>query len=130
MKNLIVYVAILVCYSIASSKHVTQSVYDVRTDNLYLSDFHYDSIYVYHGHLLDRSKDTIYLKDVSIEHHYKLLRDTICIIQRDSIPYTVRIETIKEIPRKRNIFDYISYACLGLLLGTVLTMLFRSRNRL
>ena len=51
-------------------------------------------------------------------------RDTVYKTQIDSIPYEVRIETVREVPRRRNILDYISYACLGLVIGCFLTRLY------
>ena len=111
--------------SCASTKHVeTIPLETLRHDTLYINKEHYDSIYIDNSHLIDRSKDTVYLKDISIEYRYKLLHDTVRIIQRDSIPYEVRIETVREVPRRRNILDYISYACLGLVIGSVLTRLY------
>lgn len=35
----------------------------------------------------------------------------------DSIPYEVQIVNVKEVPRPRNFFDYISYICCGLMIG-------------
>ena len=104
-------------------------------DTLYLSNVQYDSIYIfqertsdYHMNPLNPLKpsetDTVFIKDVSVEYRYRLLRDTIYKVQHDSIPYEVRIETVREVPRRRNILDYISYACLGLVIGSVLTRLY------
>ena len=124
MKHLIIFLTLLTVYSCSSSRHVTQLVERTSVDTLYLSSQHFDSIYVYQDRQLDRSRDTIYLRDVSVEYRYKLLRDTVYKVQHDSIPYEVRIETVREVPRRRNILDYISYACLGLVIGSVLTRLY------
>lgn len=102
-----------------------------KTDTLYLNTFRFDSTYVSHDLLTDRSHDTILTKETNTEIRYKILRDTIervkIEIQRDSIPYEVRIETIKEVPRKRNWLDVLSYICLGIcsacLLFTLLCLL-------
>ena len=75
--------------SCGSTKVATQLVRDVRVDTVYLSNTQYDSIYIYQDKLVDRSRDTLYIKDKSIEYRYKLLRDTVKVIQRDSIPYEV-----------------------------------------
>ena len=107
-----------------SAKQAAQLIREVRTDTLYLSSQHYDSIFVSRDHFTDRSRDTIYIKDSILEFRYKLLRDTVYKVQHDSIPYEVRIETVREVPRRRNILDYISYACLGLVIGSVLTRLY------
>ena len=77
------------------------------------------------GHLqVYQRSDTVYLDRTKYEYRYRLLRDTIYKTQIDSIPYEVHIETVREVPRRRNILDYISYACLGLVIGCVLTRLY------
>ena len=96
----------------------------VTRDTLYLSSQQYDSIYVFQDRQLDRSRDTLLIRETNTEFRYKLLRDTVYKVQHDSIPYEVRIETVREVPRRRNILDYISYACLGLVIGCVLTRLY------
>ena len=99
------------------AEHVTRAT-------LYLSSQQYDSIYVFQDRQLDRSRDTLLIRETNTEFRYKLLRATVYKVQHDSIPYEVRIETVREVPRRRNILDYISYACLGLVIGCVLTRLY------
>ena len=96
----------------------------VTRDTIYLSSQQYDSIYVFQDRQLDRSRDTLLIRETNTEFRYKLLRDTVYKVQHDSIPYEVRIETVREVPRRRNILDYISYACLGLVIGSILTRLY------
>lgn len=67
--------------------------------------------------LVDRSKDTIYIKDVSVEYRYKLLKDTIRVVQLDSIPYKVTVTEIKEVTRPLTLYDKTSRACFWFLLG-------------
>lgn len=106
----------------ATPKHVTQLVRDTRVDTVYLSNTQYDSIYIYKDRYQDRSKDTVYLKDVSIEHRYKLLRDTIKVIQRDSIPYEVTVIETKEITRPLTWFDHLTRATFWLLCGALFVL--------
>ena len=63
----------------------------VRTDTLQLHTLHYDSVFIRQERYQDRSRDTVYLHDRSVEYRYRLLRDTIREIRHDSIPYEVRI---------------------------------------
>lgn len=118
-------VTLLVCCSCGSTKVVTQTVRDVSVDTVYLSNIQYDSIYVYQDKLVDRSRDTLYIKDKSIEYRYKLLRDTVRIVQRDSIPYEVTITEIKEIQRPLTWYDHLSRAILWLNIGFVLLIIIR-----
>lgn len=63
----------------------------VHTDTLQLHTLHYDSVFIRQERYQDRSHDTVYLHDRSVEYRYRLLRDTIREIRHDSIPYEVRI---------------------------------------
>ena len=66
-------------------------IQSVRTDTLLLHTLHYDSVFIRQERYQDRSRDTVYLHDRSVEYRYRLLRDTIREIRHDSIPYEVRI---------------------------------------
>ena len=128
MKNYLLFILSLVtfctCIGCRSAKQAAQLVREVHTDTLYLSNVQYDSIFVFNDRQFDRSRDTLLIRETNTEFRYELLRDTVFKVQHDSIPYEVRIETVREVPRRRNILDYISYACLGLVIGSVLTRLY------
>lgn len=109
----------------ATPRKVTQLVEHVQKDTVYLSNVKYDSIYVFKDRFQDRSRDTVYLKDVSVEYRYKLLRDTVRIVQRDSIPYEVTVTEIKEITRPLTWFDHLTRACFWFLLGAIGLYCFR-----
>lgn len=108
-----------------STRHVTQTVREISVDTIYLSSQQYDSIYIYQDKFVDRSRDTLYIKDKSIEYRYKLLRDTVRIVERDSIPYEVTITEVKEITRPLTSYDKLCRACFWFLLGFILYWLYR-----
>lgn len=97
MKKTIILIFALCTLMGCGSAHQTQLVHQVERDSLYHQNIRYDSIYIYHNRYMDRSKDTIYLRETEIEYRYQLLRDTIRIVQRDSIPYEVMVTEIKEV---------------------------------
>ena len=97
MKHLIIFLTLLTVYSCSTSRHVTGLVEHASVDTLYLSNVQYDSIYVFQDRQLDRSRDTLLIRETNTEFRYKLLRDTVYKVQHDSIPYEVRIETVKEV---------------------------------
>lgn len=104
-----------------------------RTDTLYINNVQYDLIYVSQDLFTDRSKDTILIRQHDVEYRCKLIRDTIervkIEIQRDSIPYEVRIETIKEVPRKRNWLDTVSLTFFfTFLLSFVIYLIYRLKG--
>ena len=135
---------LLVCCSCGSTKVVTQTVEHVSKDTVYLSNVQYDSIYIYQDHVSEHHlgsllptdssgkylntpmrTDTIYIKDKSIEYRYKLLKDTIRVVERDSIPYKVTITEVKEITRPLTWYDQLSRAILWLNIGFVFLVIIR-----
>ena len=121
---------LLTVYSCSTSRHVTQLVERTSVDTVYLSNVQYDSIYVFQDRQLDRSRDTVYLRDVSVEYRYRLLRDTIYKVQHDSIPYQVTVTEVKEITRPLTLFDHLTRLTFWLVVGAMLTYLIRVIIRL
>ena len=76
-----------------STHRVVKQVKEMHTDTVYVTSLQYDSIYIYNDKMLDRTKDTVYLRELSTEYRYKLLRDTLRIIESDTIyiPYRVKV---------------------------------------
>lgn len=120
-----ILLTVLTVYSCSTPRMTTQLVHEVSHDTLYLSNVKYDSIYIYKDKLTDRSTDTVYVKDVSVEYRYKLLRDTVRIVQRDSIPYEVTIVQTKEIARPLTWFDKLCRICFGICLSSLLILLYK-----
>lgn len=139
----IVSVTMMVCCSCGSTKAVTQLVEHTSIDTVYLSNVKYDSIYIYKDHIsehhlgkmepvtnLEQSlntpmrTDTLYIKDISIEYRYKLLRDTIYKTQVDSIPYQVTVTEVKEITRPLTFYDHLTRLTFWLVIGAILSILF------
>ena len=83
----------LTMMSCASGRHASAVEQGTHTDTVYIATQQYDSIYIYNDKTLDRTKDTVYLRELSTEYRYKLLRDTLRIIETDTIyiPYGVKV---------------------------------------
>ena len=108
--------SLLAVYGCSTSRHVSGLVEHTSTDTLSLSQVQYDSIYIFQDRLLDRSRDTVYLRDVSIEYRYRLHRDT--------IPYQVTVTEVKEITRPLTFFDHLTRFTFWFAVGALLTFLF------
>ena len=87
---LIVIVIALLIAGCKGSQHLAGSE-RITHDTCYISNVQYDSIYIDNLHFIDRASDTIVIRDRKTEFRYKFLRDTLKVIQRDSIPYEVRV---------------------------------------
>lgn len=102
----LVWILVLLLTSCSSLRRIEtiplESIKEVtRTDTIYLNTFHFDSTYVSHDLLTDRSKDTVLIKETNTLIKYQLLRDTIerikLEVRHDSIPYEVRIIETKHV---------------------------------
>lgn len=126
MKKLVfVLVLVFVLTGCANTRHVTQLVHDIQRDTIYVSNFQYDSVYVFKDKITDRSRDTLYIREVETEYKYRILRDTILKVQRDSIPYEVTIVETKEITRPLTWFDHLTRTCFWILIGIVFVLFVR-----
>ena len=67
----------------------SRSVERITRDTVYIHNQRLDSVYVYQDRLIDRTQDTLHVKETRVEYRYRLLRDTIHHFHRDSIPYEV-----------------------------------------
>ena len=139
MKNYLLFILSLVTFctfiGCRSAKQAAQPIREVRTDTLYLSNVQYDSIYIfqertsdYHMNPLNPLKpsetDTVFIKDVSVEYRYRLLRDTVYKTQVDSIPVLREVEVVREvrhIPWYAKLLSWIGTLALLFLLIRVLS---------
>ena len=134
-KAFIILISILVCCSCGSTKVIptipVETVKEVYLhDTLVIRDIQFDSIYVNHDLLTDRSRDTVLIRETSTIYKYQMLRDTIERVKietvRDSIPYEVKIIETKEIPRPLTWFDHLTRACFWVLIGVIFVLFVRA----
>lgn len=116
---------VLTVYSCATPSHTTQLVRGIQRDTIYISNVRRDSAYLNHERFVDRSSDTVYIKDVSVEYKYRLLHDTVRIVQKDSIPYEVIVVKTKEISRPLTWYDHLTRAIFWLLCGVLFVQFVR-----
>ena len=71
----------------------------IQRDTVYLHQVQYDSVFVSQERYVDRSRDTLYVQERSVEHRYRRLTDTLRIHQIDSVPVIQEVEVVREIAR-------------------------------
>ena len=71
----------------------------VTRDTVYLHQVQYDSVFVSQERYVDRSRDTLYVQERSVEHRYRRLSDTLRIHQVDSVPVIQKVEVVREVAR-------------------------------
>ena len=119
-----------------ATRRQLQVVERTSVDTVYLSNVQYDSIYIfqertsdYHMNPLNPLKpsetDTVFIKDVSVEYRYKLLRDTTYKVERDSIPYQVTVTEIKEITRPLTWYDHLTQSVFWVVIGVLFVLFVR-----
>ena len=125
-RQLIILLALLSALVLTgcATRRQLQVVERTSVDTVYLSNVQYDSIYIFQDRQLDRSRDTVYLRDVSIEYRYRLHRDTIHEVHHDTIPYQVTVTEVKEITRPLTFFDHLTRFTFWFAVGALLTFLF------
>lgn len=106
----------------ATPRQVTQLVHDIQHDTIYLSNYQFDSVYVFKDKVTDRSRDTLYIREVQTEYKYRVLRNTVLKVQHDSIPYEVTVVQTKEIVRPLTAYDKASRFCFWLVITAVLVI--------
>ena len=122
----LLFLTLLTVYSCSTSRPLSQPAEHLTRDTLYLSSQHFDSVFVFRDRLLDRSRDTVYLKDSILEYRYKLLRDTVYKTRVDSIPVLREVEVVREvrhIPWYAKLLSWIGVIALILLLARLLLLL-------
>ena len=103
-----------------ATRRQLQVVDRITHDTLYQSNVQYDSIYVSQDKYIDRSRDTLLIKDKTVEYRYRLVRDTVYKTRIDSIPFIHEVEVIREVPRDRNWIDYLCYTITVIISGLLL----------
>ena len=71
----------------------------IQRDTVYLHQVQYDSVFVSQERYVDRSRDTLYVQERSVEYRYRLHRDTLRIHQVDSVPVIREVEVVREVAR-------------------------------
>ena len=125
------------CKSTKSVVPEQTTVNQILLDSISRSLFQKDSVYIgkshwmeYHPQLVinyDTSTinlrpstinrvDTIVIRDSVIAYRLKHVHDTTSVIKRDTIPIIQKVEVTKEVPRRRNWFDWMCYGVTGLLM--------------
>lgn len=133
MKRLLIIILALLSALVltgCATRRQLQVVERTSVDTVYLSNVQYDSIYVSQDKYIDRSRDTVYLRDVSVEYRYRHLRDTIYKVQHDSIPYQVTVTEVKEITRPLTLFDHLTHFTFWLVVVALLLLIIRVIIRL
>lgn len=126
----IIVVACTLCG--CGSLHRVAVVAEATHDTLYLNRIQYDSVYVENQTFRDYRPslqggdcgrpDTVYLEKSHIEYKYKLLRDTVRVVQIDSIPVIRTVEVVKTERYIPDIYKWSLAICIALVIVIVIVI--------
>lgn len=99
MKHLL-YILLLasVCVSCRSIKYVP--IESVKHDSVYINRIKYDSIYHKDSVYMLIKGDTVYTYKYKYQYRDKLIRDTVNVTKRDSVPYPVEVINTVTVEKK------------------------------
>ena len=99
MKHLL-YILLLasVCVSCRSIKYVP--IESIKHDSVYINRIKYDSIYHKDSIYMLVKGDTVYTYKYKYQYRDKLIRDTVNVTKRDSIPYPVEVVKTVTVEKK------------------------------
>ena len=114
MKKILILLLLLVSTACSTERQVITE--KIVRDTVYHTNVIMDSVYVSHWQLTDRTTDTLLIQQHDTLIKRQRVHDTIYIARIDSIPYPVTITKREEIPRPLNVFDYLAYGSLAIVL--------------
>lgn len=83
---------IFIACSLVSCKAQQPTIVEkVVTNTEYIDRHHYDSIYIDNYVYVDKGSDTITITKTKVEYRYKVLTDSVEVLEVDSIPYEVQV---------------------------------------
>ena len=112
-------IALMAMMSCSTHRHAVTVEREMHTDTVHIAQQHYDSVFIYKDRWLARIHDTVYMKELSTAPRSNPLRDTVRMVESDSIPYeVVRAET-REVERPLSWFDKLARAVFWIVTGAV-----------
>ena len=114
--------ALMLALSIASCSTTRVHTSAVRDsivmvhDTIFTARLQYDSTFHDHYHSVIAIDSIVYVRDSVVLYKYKLKHDSVFIHKTDTVYIKRNITMTKEVPRKRNWFDYTSYSALAILI--------------
>ena len=67
-------IALMGMMSCSTHRHAVTVEREMHTDTVYVTRQQYDSIFIWKDRWTDRTHDTVYIRELSTEYRYKLLR--------------------------------------------------------
>ena len=122
-------IALMGMMSCSTHRHAVTVEREMHTDTVYVTRQQYDSIFIWKDRWTDRTHDTVYLKELSTEYRYKLLRDTLRVTKSDTVYIQHEVSNSAEVERPLSWFDRLARVVCGLI-SVALALWVIIRNKL
>ena len=86
-----------------------------KHDTVFIARLQYDSTFHDHYHSVIAIDSIVYVRDSVVQYKFRTKHDSVFIHKTDTVYIKRKITKTKDIPRKRNWFDYTSYSALAIL---------------
>ena len=93
---IIFFVTLMLVMSIVCSCRAPQTVERIKRDSVYIDRLKRDSIYQRDSIYIIVTGDTVFKYQYKYSYRDKLVRDTVAVVRRDSIPYPVEVSKYVE----------------------------------
>lgn len=113
----------LVTIGCCGHKQITELVKEVRSDTFCNNNYKLDSVYMSHERTINMASDTVFVTDVTIKHKYRIICDTIKVIERDTIPHVQTVEIVKAEPYVPTMYK-ISFIALSIIVVSLILYYF------
>ncbi len=94
-----------------------------KHDTVFIARFLHDSTFIDRYHTMIANDSVVFVHDSVVLYKYKLKHDSVFIHKTDTVYIKRNITKTKEVPRKRNWFDWLCYSVTGTVLLFLLTYL-------
>ena len=111
------------CRVTQSDRQYARSSY--HQDSVRQQTIRYDSIYIDNWRTVRQQADTVYDEKIRYEYRYQFLRDTVRIVQIDTVSLLREVEVVKEITTPRTWFDRLTRTTFWLVVALLSAYLLR-----
>lgn len=86
-----------------------------KHDTVFIARLQYDSTFHDHYHSVIAIDSIVYVRDSVVQYKFRTKHDSVFVHKTDTVYVKRSVTKTKEVPRKRNWFDYTSYSALAIL---------------
>lgn len=127
MKRLLGLIVLIVLLSGCKTRYIPMNT--VKHDSVYINRIKYDSIYHKDSIYMLVKGDTVYMYKYKYQYRDKLIRDTVNVTRRDSIPYPIEVVKTITVEKKLSWWQKLFIWSGAIAWGVAIVILFIKLNK-